>query len=937
MSNVGRISGPLLKANLERKGVDLAFETDLLYLDVQGRFIGIRKKTPTVELEVTNSGIKTTDLISSFPVDSNGVELNQNGQISSSNNSDFVISAPLGVDVPKILTDDLEFSNTSIATTATNSSVNFNPTGRVNFSGTTNVTGNVFIDGNALYYTTTIFDPLPQSEVNAMPQDIRPSNNNEGSVGSAEFTWNQAFFKTVNATAINLPSLPSGLGEVYLGIPGNIIYVSTNGSDTRTGTIQLDPVRTIKHALSLATAGTTIYIAPGTYTEIFPLTIPAGVSVIGRSIRGVTIQPTAETIDQDAFLLNGENLVEDLTVANFRFNVANNTGYAFRFANNFTVTTKSPYIRNVSVITRGSNVTISDPLSYDTHDAGKGAYIDGSVANSASNQASMLFYGVTFITPGVDAITMTNGVRVECIDCFTYYANRGFYAIQGLEGFANQATVFGAELRSISCANVYGKYGIVGNGANVIAYLIGHNFAYVGTEKDSSNDYTLRVQANEVVEQNGASIKFNSTDQGGDYRIGDAFLVNFKKGTTSFSGENLDFSGISQITISSLDGNSVLAAYKVDSNNFRFSGSTIESISGNVNFVTATGKFTLNDNVVISKNLAVSGDVDFKGTIVVGNQTTDTVSFAMDLNQDIVPNVGDTYSLGSTTKRWTESYINAVNLPTLTINNDTITAIDSNLSFIGNGTAGVNVDGLTFTDNQLSAGTGVNVRFKPTTSNIVYIDSAASLRLPSGSSTDKPIMNSGEIRYDNVLNQFVGQKNFRTALGGVYSADRKTKIVAHPTNNTIPFVVNNNTVASVTTYGISTIGLTVDKISGSTNTLSTSDADNLILGNTGSSYVEFNNVRFDGDNIINTTNDVVTLPATRNSFTRLLNTTAVLIPVNDMASPDSMEVGTLRFNPTTGFVEVWSGDSFDNISGIGGNATEDDVEQLTNLWTLILG
>jgi hypothetical protein len=31
---VGRITGTLLKANLLRDGVDLAFETDLLYLDV---------------------------------------------------------------------------------------------------------------------------------------------------------------------------------------------------------------------------------------------------------------------------------------------------------------------------------------------------------------------------------------------------------------------------------------------------------------------------------------------------------------------------------------------------------------------------------------------------------------------------------------------------------------------------------------------------------------------------------------------------------------------------------------------------------------------------------------------------------------------------------------------------------------------------------------
>jgi len=39
---VGRISGPLLKQNLIRNGINLAFETDLLYLDVNNQRIGTK-------------------------------------------------------------------------------------------------------------------------------------------------------------------------------------------------------------------------------------------------------------------------------------------------------------------------------------------------------------------------------------------------------------------------------------------------------------------------------------------------------------------------------------------------------------------------------------------------------------------------------------------------------------------------------------------------------------------------------------------------------------------------------------------------------------------------------------------------------------------------------------------------------------------------------
>lgn len=937
MSQVGRISGPLLKANLERKGVDLAFETDLLYLDVQGRYIGVRKNNPSHELEITNSGLRTTDIELDFPTTVNGIEIDPTtGSITSSNSGEFIIEAD-NINVPKLATDDLTFLNNTIATTLSNSSIDITPTGRVNFGATTNVAGNVFINGNALYFSYTITDPLTASQVSSIGNDLRPAINNTGSVGNQDYNWDETYFKDLVSNSLILPSLPPGF-SVPLVHPGNILYVSTQGFDTNFGTIQTSPFRTLEKALSVATAGMTILITSGTYTEVFPLTVPAGVAVIGQSIRSVTIQPTAGTIDKDAFLLNGETTIEDLTVSGFRYNGANNTGHAFRLADNFTITTKSPYIRNVSVITKGSNITLSDPLSYGTHDAGRGAYIDGRVANPSSNQAGMLFYGVTFITPGVDAITMTNGVRVESIDTFTYYANRGYYATQGLEGFANNATVFGAELRCISSANVYGKYGIVGNGADVLAYLIGHNFSYIGSEKDSSNDTTLVSQANEIVEFNGAKIHYQSTDQRGNFRVGDYFLVNFKDGTTSFSGDSFDLSGLSIITINDGVHNTILAPYEVESNNFRFSGSTIETITGPVNFNTATGLFLLDNNVTVGKNLAVTGNVDFKGTITVGNQSSDTVTIAMDLNQDIVPDVDDTYNLGSSSKRWINTWVGRVDLPNLIVDNNTITALNSNLNLIGNGTGGVVVDGLTFTDNKLSASTGVNIRLKPISSSyVVYVDSTGSLRLPSGTTVDMPVMNTGEIRYSTSANLFIGQRTFRSALGGVFSSDRNTKIVAHPTNNTIPFVVNNNNIASITPTAVTAIGINVDKISASGTTISTSNSDNLVFGNTGASSVYFNNIKFEGDNIINETNDPIIMPGSMTSYVKFSGTTAILGPAHSLSAPDSMEIGTIRFNPDTQCMEVWDGDSFDNFGGVGGNATEDDVEQLTNLWTLILG
>ena len=52
---IGRITGSVLKSNLTRNGVDLAFETNLLYLDVTNSRIGIGTSEPTTALHVNGT------------------------------------------------------------------------------------------------------------------------------------------------------------------------------------------------------------------------------------------------------------------------------------------------------------------------------------------------------------------------------------------------------------------------------------------------------------------------------------------------------------------------------------------------------------------------------------------------------------------------------------------------------------------------------------------------------------------------------------------------------------------------------------------------------------------------------------------------------------------------------------------------------------------
>ena len=438
---IGRISGPLLKANLLREGVNLAFENDLLYLDVSdadsaNHKVGIKTASPQYDLDVNGT---TRAPALEVSTNANIASVNINGNTISTSEPTLTLGTADNVIYQnKLVIDSLDLENNVISSNETNANIEFNPngTGSVEIFADTNVTGNVFAtgsitaDGNITIGDADTDNITFNAEVNS---DIIPDATNTYSLGSDPDAdgkqWLDVYTRTLTAGTVNTDSITVDGVDLALR-QGNIFYVAENGSDTYTGDHPSDPYGSLKHALSQATTGDTIHIYPGVYQEEFPMTVPTGVTVKGHSIRSVNITPTVATNTNDAFLLNGGSTIEDLTISGFY------TGYAFKFAPGFTVSgnNRSPYIRNISVITQGSVTSAADPRGFDEGDAGRGAYIDGAVAAATSLEATMLFHSATFITPGVDAITVTNGARVEWLNSFTYFANRGIYGVDGVTG-----------------------------------------------------------------------------------------------------------------------------------------------------------------------------------------------------------------------------------------------------------------------------------------------------------------------------------------------------------------------------------------------------------------------------------------------------------------------------------------------------------------------
>ena len=124
---IGRISGPLLKANLLREGVNLAFETDLLYLDVNNSRVGINNASPQYDLDVTGT-TRTPGLQVSGTASIGNVQFS--GSTISTTANTLVLGTADNVVYNKRLTiDTIDITDNIISTNASNANIEFVPNG----------------------------------------------------------------------------------------------------------------------------------------------------------------------------------------------------------------------------------------------------------------------------------------------------------------------------------------------------------------------------------------------------------------------------------------------------------------------------------------------------------------------------------------------------------------------------------------------------------------------------------------------------------------------------------------------------------------------------------------------------------------------------------------------------------------------------------------
>ena len=213
----------------------------------------------------------------------------------------------------------------------------------------------------------------------------------------------------------------------------NIIYVTKDGNDANTGLKLGDAKATIAGAVAISSAGSVIRVSAGSYIENNPIALPAQVSLVGDSLREVSVG--CLNSGDLFYLANGDY------VAEMAFTGAPNTGAIFSFnPNKIGYFNQSPYIQNCTNFIPNSI----------------GLKIDGN--NAVGPLKSMVLDSYTQYNQGGIGVSITNEGYAQLVSLFTICDDTAVYCGSG------------AACDLTNSNSSFGNYGLVADGVGPRKY-----------------------------------------------------------------------------------------------------------------------------------------------------------------------------------------------------------------------------------------------------------------------------------------------------------------------------------------------------------------------------------------------------------------------------------------------------------------------------------
>ena len=184
---IGRISGSVLKSNLTRNGTDLAFETNLLYLDVTNSRVGIGTSEPSTTLHVSGNTTITGNLSLSGSFTPGQLTLSGNTLSTNASNADLELSGNgtgtvtvNGLSLPTLDGSAGQFLKTNGSGTLSFSTVSTNSVAQGNSNVTVTDVGTGAITVAADGATIVTFNAATAIDASAVTNAIRLPNGTTG-------------------------------------------------------------------------------------------------------------------------------------------------------------------------------------------------------------------------------------------------------------------------------------------------------------------------------------------------------------------------------------------------------------------------------------------------------------------------------------------------------------------------------------------------------------------------------------------------------------------------------------------------------------------------------------------------------------------------------------------------------------------------------------
>jgi hypothetical protein len=213
----------------------------------------------------------------------------------------------------------------------------------------------------------------------------------------------------------------------------NILYVTQDGNDNNTGKKLGDAKATIRGAIAAATTGTVIKISAGSYVENNPIKIPEQVSLVGDSLREVSITPQNPG---DLFYVSNGNYIAEMS-----FVGAPNSGAIFAFnPEEIGYFDQSPYIQNCTNFIPNSI----------------GLKIDGNDAIGPTK--SMVVDSYTQYNQGGIGVSITNEGYAQLVSIFTICDDIAIFCGSG------------AACDLTNSNSSFGNFGLIADGAGPLKY-----------------------------------------------------------------------------------------------------------------------------------------------------------------------------------------------------------------------------------------------------------------------------------------------------------------------------------------------------------------------------------------------------------------------------------------------------------------------------------